>query len=152
MSLLAERSSTFGKPSAALAIPHLSEKLGDAKLKKPAGDTLILFAEKTSLSFVFSQCECLFLGVVCLYSQSIVYDPLSKQKAPKVIADATTWMKDALTEFGIVGLSLRPLIDFLKGALNNSNASVRTGATGTLVTLKLFAGTGKLLSLILLIN
>jgi cytoskeleton-associated protein 5 len=53
--MLAERAPTFGKPSAALAIPHLTEKLGDAKLKKPAGDALIVFAEKTSLSFVFGQ-------------------------------------------------------------------------------------------------
>jgi cytoskeleton-associated protein 5 len=73
----------------------------------------------------------------------IAYDPLSKQKAPKVIADATTWMKDALTEFGIAGLSLRALIDFLKNALKNSNAAVRSSATNTLVTLKLFAGAGE---------
>lgn len=53
--MLAERSTTFGRGSAALAIPHLAEKLGDMKLKKPAGDTLLLFAEKTSLSFVLSQ-------------------------------------------------------------------------------------------------
>jgi len=32
--------------------------LGDMKLKKPAGDTLLLFAEKTSLQFVFSQGQC----------------------------------------------------------------------------------------------
>jgi len=57
LSLLAERASTFGKASAALAIPHLTEKLGDLKLKKPAGDTLTVFAEKTSLSFVFGQCK-----------------------------------------------------------------------------------------------
>jgi cytoskeleton-associated protein 5 len=67
---------------------------------------------------------------------------LSKQKAPKVIADAITWMKDALIEFGIAGLSLRVLIDFLKNALKNSNPAVRSSATNTLVTLKLFAGSG----------
>lgn len=33
----------------------MSEKLGDMKLKKPAGDTLIVFAEKTSLQFVLGQ-------------------------------------------------------------------------------------------------
>jgi cytoskeleton-associated protein 5 len=55
LSMLAERAPTFGKPSAALAIPHLTEKLGDPKLKKPAGDALTVFAEKTSLSFVFGQ-------------------------------------------------------------------------------------------------
>jgi cytoskeleton-associated protein 5 len=49
-------------------------------------------------------------------------------------------MKDALVEFGIAGLSLRPLIGYLQTALKNSNAAVRTSATNTLVTLKLFAG------------
>jgi len=57
MSLMAERSSTFGKPSAALAIGPLSDKLGDMKLKKPAGDALAVFAEKTSLAFVLAQGE-----------------------------------------------------------------------------------------------
>ena len=70
----------------------------------------------------------------------IAYDSLSKQKAPKVLADAITWVNSALTEFGIGGLSLRALIDFLKTGLQNSNAAVRTNATKTLVTIKLFAG------------
>lgn len=39
----------------ALCVPHLTEKLGDMKLKKPAGDTLLSFAEKTSLQFVLGQ-------------------------------------------------------------------------------------------------
>lgn len=73
----------------------------------------------------------------------LAYDPLSKQKAPKVLADAITWIGSALTEFGIAGLSLRSLIDFLKVALQNSNAAVRTSATKTLVTVKLFAGPSK---------
>ncbi|QRW16295.1 CLASP amino-terminal protein [Rhizoctonia solani] len=111
--------------SAALAIPHLAEKLGDAKLKKPAGDLLSTFAEKTSLSFVLSQ----------------AYDSISKQKAPKVVADSLTWVKQALTDFGIAGLSMRSLIDFLKTCLQNSNAAVRSSATATLVTVRLFAGT-----------
>ena len=53
--ILAERCPSFGKSCAALSIPHLSEKLGDAKLKKPAGETLGTFAEKTSLQFVLNQ-------------------------------------------------------------------------------------------------
>lgn len=56
------------------------------------------------------------------------------------MADALTWMEQALSEFGIAGLSLRSLIEFLKAALKNSNAAVRTSATKTLVTVKLFAG------------
>ncbi|KAI0082692.1 ARM repeat-containing protein [Panus rudis PR-1116 ss-1] len=124
LSMLAENCPSFGRSSVALAIPHLSEKLGDMKLKKPAGDTLIIFAEKTSLQFVLGH----------------AYEPLSKQKAPKVLADALTWVDQALKEFGIAGLSLRSLIEFLKTALQNSNAQVRTSATKTLVTVKLFAG------------
>ena len=49
-------------------------------------------------------------------------------------------MNSALTEFGIAGLALKTLIEFLKAGLQNSNAAVRTSATKTLVTLKLFAG------------
>lgn len=60
-----------------------------------------------------------------------------------MLADAVTWIDQALTEFGIAGLSLRPLIEFLKAALKNSNAGVRTSATKTLVTVKLFAGSSE---------
>ena len=70
------------------------------------------------------------------------YEPLSKQKAPKVLADAVNWFNTALIEFGISGLVLRNLIEFLKAGLQNSNAAVRTSATKTLVTVKLFAGSG----------
>lgn len=52
-------------------------------------------------------------------------------------------MNQALIEFGIAGLSLRNLIEFLKNALKNSNAAVRTSATSTFITLRLFAGAGK---------
>ncbi|KAF8654073.1 hypothetical protein AX16_003606 [Volvariella volvacea WC 439] len=126
LTLLAERCPSFGRSCPALSVPHLTEKLGDMKLKKPAGDALIAFAERTSLQFVLSQ----------------AYEPLSKQKAPKVLADAVTWIGNALNEFGVAGVSLRALIDFLKIALSNSNAAVRTSATKTLVTVKIFAGAG----------
>lgn len=73
----------------------------------------------------------------------LAYDPLSKQKAPKALADAITWIGLALTEFGIAGVSLRALMDFLKVGLANSNAAVRTSTTKTLVTVKLYAGSSK---------
>jgi cytoskeleton-associated protein 5 len=53
--ILAEKSSTFGKPSAALCIGHLTDKLGDMKLKTPSGEALTTIAEKTSLAFVLTQ-------------------------------------------------------------------------------------------------
>ena len=71
-----------------------------------------------------------------------VYEPLGKQKAPKVLADSLVWIDTAIGEFGTTGLALRVLIEFLKNALKNSNAAVRTSATKTLVTVKLFAGAG----------
>jgi cytoskeleton-associated protein 5 len=72
----------------------------------------------------------------------IAYDPLNKQKAPKMLADSIVWINSALVDFGISGLALRALIEFLKQALKNSNAAVRSSATAALVTLRLFAGTG----------
>lgn len=71
---------------------------------------------------------------------------MSKQKAPKVLADSIGWVGQALTDFGIAGLTLRNLVGFLKTALGNSNAAVRSSATSTLVTLRLFAGPGKIAS------
>ncbi|KAJ3792292.1 armadillo-type protein [Lentinula aff. detonsa] len=79
---LAERSSTFGRSCVALCVPHMVAKLGDMKLKKPAGDALLLFGEKTSLQFVLNQ----------------GYEPLSKQKAPKVLADAIVLASKDLLE------------------------------------------------------
>ena len=76
----------------------------------------------------------------CLNCPLIAYDTLAKQKAPKVLADSITWIESALNEFGVAGVSLRALIDFLKVALGNSNAAVRTSATKALVKIKVFVG------------
>lgn len=121
---LADKSPTFSKSSVALTTPPISDKLGDMKLKKPAAETLIKFAEKTSLGFVLSQ----------------AYEPMSKQKAPKAQADALVFVEQALRDFGIAGVAVRDLIEFLKNALKSSNAAVRTNATKTLSTLKLYVG------------
>ena len=67
--ILAERCPSFGRSCAALSIPHLSEKLGDAKLKKSASDALVAFAEKTSLQFVLNigMSSSGISGAVCLH-------------------------------------------------------------------------------------
>lgn len=124
--LLAESSPSFSKAAAAITIPALSEKLGDMKLKTPAGDALLVFAEKSSLQFVLSQ----------------AYEPMAKQKAPKALADSLVWVDRAIREFGIGGLAVRELIEFLKVGLKSTNAAVRTNATKALVTLKLYVGAG----------
>ncbi|KAG9290927.1 hypothetical protein G9A89_011077 [Geosiphon pyriformis] len=126
MELLAERIPSFTKSAAALAIPILIEKLGDIKLKKSAGDCLTRFAEKSSLQFLLSQ----------------AYEPLRKAKSPKILADSLTWVQGAIMEFGITGLQVRDLIDFLKSSLSSSNAAVRTNAITVLGALRIFVGPG----------
>lgn len=68
---------------------------------------------------------------------------MTKQKAPKAQADALTWIKQSLIEFGIAGVALKDLIAFLKTGLQSANGAVRSSATATLVTLRLYIGTGK---------
>ena len=60
---LAERSASWTRACAALTIGPLSDKLGDIKIKKPAGDALTAYAEKFSLHFVLGHGEwlCSFL-------------------------------------------------------------------------------------------
>lgn len=68
---------------------------------------------------------------------------MAKLKAPKAQADAMVWVDQVIREFGIVGLSIRDLIEYLKVGLKSSNAAVRTNATKTLVTLRLYVGAGE---------
>lgn len=125
LQLLAERTPSFSKACVALSITPLTDKLGDIKMKKPAAETLMAYAEKTSLQFVLSS----------------AYDPMSKQKAPKVQADALLWIHQAVTEFGIEGLSVRDLIEYLKNSpLKSSNAAVRTNAVTLLGLLRTYVG------------
>lgn len=135
MALMGEKSPSFGKPAAALIIAPLTDKLGDMKLKKPAGDALVVCAEKTSLAFVLAQCEYRTCHLLTL-----AYDSMSKQKAPKALADALTWIKQQVIDFGIAGVTLRELITFIKGALGSPNALVRSSATALLVQVKIAVG------------
>jgi cytoskeleton-associated protein 5 len=68
------------------------------------------------------------------------YEPMGKQKAPKAQADALTWIKQQINDFGIAGIPLRDLISFVKTALGSPNALVRASATQLLVTVKVFVG------------
>jgi len=105
------------------------DKMGDVKLKKAAGDCLTVYAETLSLQFVLSQS----------------YDPLKKLKAPKALADSLQWVNQQLEDFGIAGLQVREMIEFLKVALGSANAAVRTNAVTVLGTLRRFIGPGRLL-------
>lgn len=65
---------------------------------------------------------------------------MTKQKAPKGQSEALAWIEQALRDFGVAGVAVRDLVEFLKNGLKSSNASVRTSAIKTLVTLRLFVG------------
>ncbi|KAJ1660027.1 hypothetical protein IWQ61_000993 [Dispira simplex] len=134
---LAQNVPSFGRPSVALAVQLVAEKLGDIKLKKAAAETLEGFAETFSLPFVLSQ----------------AYAPISKQKSPKVLADSMKWINSALRDFGVGGgLNVRNLTDFLKTiGLNSSNAGARASAVTVITTLCHFLGP-QIMSLIQDIN
>ena len=121
---ISENWSSFNKASAAIVSNGLVEKLGDIKQKKPSSDCLMSFAEKVSISFVFSQS----------------LDAIKNQKSPKIQADQIKWLQTALSEFGVRGVNTRELIETLKVGLSSSNAGVRTSAIATLGTLRLLAG------------
>lgn len=70
------------------------------------------------------------------------FDPMTKAKSPKTQSDAIVWVNSVVTEFGIAGIALRALIEFLKNGLKSSNAAVRAAATKAIVTVKIFVGTG----------
>ncbi|CAO3595984.1 unnamed protein product [Absidia cylindrospora] len=124
MQLLAVNCPSFSRSCAALGIPGIVEKLGDAKLKKPAGECLEAFAETTSLQFVLSQS----------------YPIWKKAKSPKIVTDSLIWIHQALLDFGIGGLQVRDLIDFVKTALTNTNPVVRTNAINVLGGLRMYLG------------
>jgi cytoskeleton-associated protein 5 len=46
-------------------------------------------------------------------------------------------------DFGIVGLQVRDLIDFLKFTLSNTNAAVRTNSVTVLGALRIYVGPGE---------
>jgi cytoskeleton-associated protein 5 len=124
--LLATNCPKFNKACAALCMTPMFEKLGDIKLKKPAGECLVVIAEKISLQFVLSQ----------------AYPILKTAKSPKVLSDSLLWIHSTLMDFGIVGLQVRDLIDLIKFALGNTNAAVRTSAVTVMGALRQYIGPG----------
>lgn len=121
---LADNVPSFGKPSVALAVPGLVDKLGDMKVKKVASDCMCSFAQSTSLQFVLSQ----------------AYAPLKILKSPKAIQDALAFIQYSLMDFGVVGVQIRELIDYIKTALGNTNQGVRNAAVSALGVVRMFTG------------
>ena len=115
---------TFGRATVALTVQPMCDKLGDMKLKALAGETLLQYAEVTSLSAVLTQ------SLPCI----------GALKAPKAQADALAWMDQAILAFGPAGLDVPTLAAFLGTCLTSANPAVRTSATAVVVTLARFTG------------
>ncbi|UZJ52839.1 hypothetical protein CBS101457_002159 [Exobasidium rhododendri] len=125
LQLLATECPTFARASIALSVTPLCEKLGDIKLKGPAGDTLTIYAEKSSFGFVLMQ----------------ALTPLGNLKAPKAIADSLLWMNESILAFGTSGVDVKSVIGHLLTCLKSANAGVRTNATLVIGSLARFLGT-----------
>ena len=54
---IALKASTFAKPTASVIVPGLVDKLGDVKVKKSAGECLIVISEVISLGYVLGLCN-----------------------------------------------------------------------------------------------
>lgn len=117
-------SKSFDAGCAFLITSGLINKLGDVKVKKIAGACLEKIAAATSLELVFSES----------------YETLKKQKSPKIYADSLLWMNATLMDFGVSGMNVKSLVQFLKFSLTNTNSNVRSYSVAILATLRRFSG------------
>lgn len=124
LQMLAQECPSFGRASVALSITPLCEKLGDMKLKGPAGETLTLYSEKTSFGFVLMQ----------------ALTPLGNIKAPKAIADSLVWVNEAILAFGTEGVDVKSVIEYLLTCFKSANVGVRINATTVIGTIARFRG------------
>jgi cytoskeleton-associated protein 5 len=93
---VAEVHPEFSKRVAVIPMGALIEKLGDNKLIPVASSCLTSFAEKCSLSFVFSQ----------------MFKKCVKVRNPKVHIESLNWMHLALIDFGVAAISIQVCISY----------------------------------------
>lgn len=102
------------------------DKIADQKLTKSCYDCLEAFSENTSLSLVVGQSlEC-----------------LAQQKSPKVLSEFTNYLQKLMDVFGVSGLPVKRLVDYLQTLLGHSNLPVRNSAVGAAARLASYGGEG----------
>ena len=67
---------------------------------------------------------------------------MKKAKSPKILADALLWIHQNILEFGIKGLNIKELIEFVKICLGNTNQAVRNNGVSIMGLLRMFIGPG----------
>ncbi len=66
-----------------------------------------------------------------------------KLKTPKGQTEALGWVRQALLDFGLVGVPVKDLINYFKIGLGNTQAPVRAAAIQALVVVKMTMGSGE---------
>ena len=121
---IAELCPKMSKRSAFWFIPMLLEKLGDVKLKGSASDCLFAMAEAVSPQFVLNQ----------------AYEVLPKQKNPKVMENSIILVNSMVSDFGLKVVKPKPLLDFVKTMLDQTNPATKKAAVELVVTMRKHLG------------
>ncbi|KAJ3121227.1 Cytoskeleton associated protein 5 [Nowakowskiella sp. JEL0407] len=122
---LAKSCPSFNKAAASQCASNLFEKLPDIKLFKSTSAALMSIAERTTLQFVLKES----------------YSVYPTAKNPKVIELGMKWTSSAIEEFGVVGVSLKSLIDVVKTVgLVHANSAVRKESINVIAAVFAFKG------------
>lgn len=114
----------FTQRSTQYCIADIADKIGDVKNSQQSKDTLSKIAEAIGLPQVLA----------------IVSSSLFESKNPKNQENGILWIGQSIKEFGSTGVDLKALIAYLKGSLQNSNASVRSASIQLIGTLYMYFG------------
>ncbi|ORX82097.1 ARM repeat-containing protein [Anaeromyces robustus] len=115
---------SFNEPIAAILIPKITEKIGDLKIKKIAGECLESYIETIGFQTVLKY----------------MYETLREINNPKTIADSFMWINSNLLDFGYEGIDIAELINILKIGFNHSAPACRKNAVAVISTLRMFCG------------
>ncbi|CAF0735545.1 unnamed protein product [Brachionus calyciflorus] len=114
----------FSQRSASYCLADVADKIGDVKVSEQSKNALSKIAEQCTLPYVVTQ----------------VLPAIFEGKNPKNQEHCLLWLSTAIKEFGFQGCEMKFLLNYIKNALANSNASVRTGAIQLISTIYMYVG------------
>ncbi|RNA27578.1 cytoskeleton-associated 5 isoform X1 [Brachionus plicatilis] len=121
---VAEVGFKFSQRSASYCLTDIADKIGDAKASEQAKNALSKIGDQCTLSYVVGQ----------------VLPSIFEAKNPKNQEHCLLWLSQAIREFGFQGCEVKLILSHIKGALANSNASVRNAAVQLIGTVHMYVG------------
>jgi cytoskeleton-associated protein 5 len=121
---LADTGFKFTQRSASYCLNEIAEKIGDVKTGQQAREALSKISEPCTLPYVCSQ----------------IVPFLFEAKNPKNQENLLDWLSQAIKEFGFQGIDMKFLLNYIKTAMQNSNAGVRGGAIKLIGTIYMYVG------------